>query len=298
MFKHIMVPVNGSELAERALPCAQRLAMATGATVHLTRVVAPLPEQPWAIPAYYVPAGLYETDVELANDELRSLRARLDAAGVASQVTCLSTTWDVGVALLDYERRAGIDLVVMATHERPALRRWATNSVAERLAGRGGAPVLLARSWGAAFTLEHAVVPLDGSDWAEGALAAVEQLVPAVVRRVTLLRVVATPAEGVEAERYLARVVERLRAAGSPLSTQASVECRVAQGQPARAILEVASATSLVVMAPRHVSGLAAWALNSVTDKVARGGAAAVLIARPAASAGEGRAAPVLQATR
>jgi len=298
MFKHIMVPVNGSELAERALPCARRLAMATGATVHLVRVVAALPEQPWVVPAYYAPPDIYDVDVQNATDELTRLKDQLAAARVAVKVACLDATWDVGAALLEYERGAGIDLVVMATHERAGLRRWVTNSVAERLAGHGRAPILLARSWGAAFTLEHAVVPLDGSKRAEAALAAVEDLVPVVVRRVTLLRVAPAPSEGAAAGRYLAGVEERLRAQGSPLAAEGIVTSRVELGAPARAIVDAAGATSLVVMTPRHISGLASWALGSLTDEVARAGAAAILIVHPGVvSTATGWDGPVREAT-
>ena len=84
--------------------------------------------------------------------------------------------------------------------------------------------------------------------------------------------------EGPEAERYLAEVAGRL--------TQEHLACsrRVTQGDPAEAILDVAGTDKLVVMATRGRSGLVRWALGSVADRVAHGGAAAVLLVRAGAT--------------
>jgi nucleotide-binding universal stress UspA family protein len=138
------------------------------------------------------------------------------------------------------------------------------------------APVLLVRPFGDPVTLRHAVVPLDGSERAEDALRVVDRLVRDVVHEVTLLRVIGAAEEGPEAERYLGEVAGRL--------TQEHRACwpRVGQGEPAETIIDVAGTDKLVVMATRGRSGLMRWALGSVADHVAHGGAAAVLLVRAA----------------
>jgi nucleotide-binding universal stress UspA family protein len=165
----------------------------------------------------------------------------------------------------------------MCSHGRTGLARFALGSVAEHLLRHGAAPVLLVRPFGDPVTLEHAVVPLDGSERAEEALRVVDHLARCVVQEVTVLRVVGAAQEGPEAERYLAEVAGRL--------TQEPLACwrRVAQGDPAEAILDVAGTDKLVVMATRGRSGLTRWALGSVADRVAHGGAAAVLLVRAGA---------------
>jgi nucleotide-binding universal stress UspA family protein len=280
MFQQIMVPLDGSELAERALPCAERLGVATGAVLHLTHVVELAPPLTWPFAPAYLPGSIHD---DLVAQETRQATAYLDKMRerVAANGVHVRTEQMVGYAaatLLDYERDAGIDLVVMCSHGRTGLARFALGSVAEHLLRHGTAPVLLVRPFGDPVTLEQAVVPLDGSERAAEALRVVDQLVRYVVHEVTLLRVIGAAEEGPEAEGYLAEVARRL--------TQEPLACwrRVAQGDPAEVILDVAGTDKLVVMATRGRSGLTRWALGSVADRVAHGGAAAVLLVRAGAA--------------
>jgi nucleotide-binding universal stress UspA family protein len=88
--------------------------------------------------------------------------------------------------------------------------------------------------------------------------------------------VIGAAEEGPEAERYLDEVARRL--------TQEHLACwrRVEQGDPAATIIDVAGTDKLVVLATHGRSGLTRWALGSVADRVAYGGAAAVLRVRAA----------------
>jgi len=143
MFQQIMVPLDGSERAEQALPYAERLAEATNGTVHLVRVV----ELPSAVSAHGVgaPVNVYEQVIagqrEEATEYLERMRARLEERGQPVQVRRLDG--DEAGALLDYAGEAGIDVVVMTTHGRTALLRWALGTVADRVVHAGTVPVLL-----------------------------------------------------------------------------------------------------------------------------------------------------------
>jgi nucleotide-binding universal stress UspA family protein len=280
MFQQIMVPLDGSELAERALPCAERLGVATGATLHLVHVVELAPPLTWPFAPAYMPAYIHDDvvaqETQQATAYLDKMRERVAASGVH-----VRTEHMVGYAaatLLDYERDAGIDLVVMCSHGRTGLARFALGSVAEHLLRHGTAPELLVRPFGDPVTLEHAVVPLDGSEQAEEALRVVDQLARDVVHEVTVLRVIGTAEEGPEAERYLEEVAGRL--------PQEHLTCwrRVAQGDPTETIIDVAGTDKLLVMATHVRSGLMRWALGSVADRVAHGGVAAVLLVRAGAA--------------
>jgi nucleotide-binding universal stress UspA family protein len=143
MFKRIMVPFDGSELAERALPHAEYLAKMSGATLHLVRVVEP----PAAVRTHGLgaPVNVY-TDVIAAQQQdaveyLNGVRARLESDGLAVQASQLDGY--AASALLDYVRQAAIDLVVMTAHGRSGMTRWALGSVADRVMQGGSTSVLL-----------------------------------------------------------------------------------------------------------------------------------------------------------
>jgi len=293
MVQQILVPLDGSDRGERALPVAARLAEATGATLHLVRVVEP---PAISTAALYTPVNLYDDLMASERGEAAAYldraaaslgRFRVDANtnGGESPVRLAHPTGDVAATLLDYERDAGIDFVVMCSHGRGGLARFVLGSVAERLLRYGAAPTLLVSAWGAPVALARAVVPLDGSAAAEEALRMVEGLAGAVVREVLVLRAVGGADAVPEAERYLREVAGRL--------TRARVACqwRVTHDDPAEAIADAAGTDALVVMAAsgwaHRTQGrvrLAHWALGSVAERVAHGGVAGVLIVRPGAT--------------
>ncbi len=129
MFDRIMVPLDGSELAERALPYARELAAATNATLHLVRVV----DLPPAVKVHRLGAPV--------NVYLDEARAREETAG--RPVTVQRLDGDTATALLGYVREAGIDTVVMTSHGGSGLTRWALGTVADRVMRGGTVPVLL-----------------------------------------------------------------------------------------------------------------------------------------------------------
>ncbi len=290
MFEQILVPLDGSDRGERALPVAARLAEATGATLHLVRVVEP---PAVSTSALYAPINVFDDLIAAEHGEaaaylsraaayLDQLRAGADTGGGERAVRIAHPTGDVAATLLDYERDAGIDLVVLCSHGRSGLARFVLGSVAERLLRHGAAPTLLVAAWGAPVVLERAVVPLDGSAAAEEALRLVEGLAGAVVREVLLLRAVGAADAAPEADRYLREVAGRLT---REHRERLACQWRVTHDDPAEAIADAAGTGALVVMAAsgcgRRTQGrsrLAHWALGSVADRVAHGGAAGVLI--------------------
>jgi nucleotide-binding universal stress UspA family protein len=240
------------------------------------RVVEPRAEMTWMPGPLYVAMRAYadpvERAVEAAAAYLTSLRTNLAAKGVRIEVA--QPVGPAAATLLDYERAAAIDLVVMCSHGYSGLVRFALGSVATHVLRHGAAPILLVRAFGGPVSLQCAVVPLDGSLRAEEALRVVQELAGSVIREVTLLRVIAAPDEGLAAERYLDAMAQRLH--GMDLACGR----RVAQGNPAQVISNLAGTDKLVVMATHGRSGLTRWALGSVADRVARHAAAAVLLVR------------------
>ena len=173
-FQTILVPLDGSPLAEQALPLARRIAEPAGSKLRLALVhqIPTAPLDPGAARRF--------TSVELSTRKserayLRSLQAKLRQEGVrlASAVTLSGS---VGPALAQYVQELGIDLVVMATHGRGGVRRAWLGSVADRLIRQLQVPVLLVRPAEDGFATtsgsapNQILVPLDGSPLAEEVL--------------------------------------------------------------------------------------------------------------------------------
>ena len=274
MFKRIMVPLDGSKAAERALPPARQLAAALGAELRLVHVTEPAEAIPWRLAPLSLHAEAVETmmsgDERAARAYLETLRTRLVAAGVAVTIECLSGY--AAATLIDYEREAQIDLVVLASHGRAGPGRFALGTVAERLLRHGSAALLLVHASGAHLHLEQAVVPLDGSQAAQAALACVERLAPDVVHKVALVRAIERPDQRQEAERHL------MEAATALHQKRLTTHCSVIQADPARAIIARAGREKLIVMARHGCSGVRGWTLGPVAERVAHGGVPGVLL--------------------
>jgi nucleotide-binding universal stress UspA family protein len=141
-FKHILLPVDGSPLAEQAVATVQRYATAFESQVHVVRVIN--------ITAYgdglmmesaYTPQ-LIETLQTAAEEYVADIAKRITApGGVRAEVVVGSPA----MSLEQYVEAASIDLVVMTTHGRGGIARAALGSVTDRMLG-GAAPVLVVRA--------------------------------------------------------------------------------------------------------------------------------------------------------
>ena len=211
MFRHMMVPLDGSAVAEGAIGYAERLAHASlleaeqrDTTIHLLRVVAPVFRlDPWGISTYAMIAQDNEAEMLRAAGYLDALRRHVGATSIPVRtvrqpnqprltVRAALVTGSLVAGLLEYERQHGIDLVVLASHEQTGPGPPSLGSLLQPLLRRGPAPLFVVPPAISPAFLEHALVPLDGSAGAEQALTLLRRLAPALVREITLLRVVAT----------------------------------------------------------------------------------------------------------
>src|SRR3954452_23543529 len=132
MYRLILVPVDGSALAERAIPYAEELARASGARVLLLRT---------SLVRHRPPAGT--TEAELCAEEeayLEEQAARLRTAGI--EVDTLLCFAEADDAIVDEAARHAADLIVMTTHGRGWMGRLAFGSVATAVLERAPVPVL------------------------------------------------------------------------------------------------------------------------------------------------------------
>ena len=141
MYERILVTLDQSDLAERALPHAVALAKAFKATIHLVSVVPVVDAE--ALHAAGVAVD-WDAQIASAREYMAAMRKRVMAEGV-------DTEWDVcqgNVAeeILRYCDQQECDLIVMCTHGRSGLGRWVYGSIADRVLRHANVPVLLVRA--------------------------------------------------------------------------------------------------------------------------------------------------------
>jgi nucleotide-binding universal stress UspA family protein len=140
--RHILVPLDGSKLAEHVLGGASELALATGARLTLARVVAPT-HSPG--PAVIEVGGRHvdpEVERAVAYLEDTAVSLRGDGFTVSTHVAAATSP---ARALAQLAEQLDADLVAMATHGLGGVRRTVLGSVAEQLLRSTTRPVLVIR---------------------------------------------------------------------------------------------------------------------------------------------------------
>jgi nucleotide-binding universal stress UspA family protein len=146
MYEKILVPLDGSDFAEKALDHAIKLANAFNSDLFLVQVVM----TPIAVAVPYDISYQYneefrETAMNEAYKYLNSISARLhDDFGTRLHTKVIEG--NVVESLLDYSNFQSIDLIVMATHGRSGFSRWVFGSVAESMLRAADCPIFLVRA--------------------------------------------------------------------------------------------------------------------------------------------------------
>jgi nucleotide-binding universal stress UspA family protein len=295
----IIVALDGSSLAEQALPLATRMAQGLKAELLLTHVIDPMATRisyqegiPWTI-----------------DDERRAMQKH-----ASYYLTYVKDTWcntgvhvaaevvegGVGEAIVELARQRQATYIVMTTHAKTGLARVALGSVADAVLRQSPCPVLMVPPQQRAnpvhlASLRRILVPLDGSLFAETALASAKTLARTFNARLHLYRVstiVPTPMQYYPhlpapaplpdqvfglTEHYLASVQARLMREGFHVDSHLGV------GTPGDAILAHAKSihADLIVMSTHARTGLSRTVLGSTADQVVRSGDTPVLLVHP-----------------
>ena len=293
MLSTILVPFDGSARAERAFPHAIALARAGGAQVILLHVRT-------------AAGGVVRTvaDLTVAADALRD-------SGVTVEPEVYDADRDeIGRAICQAALEWQAEVIVMATHGWSDPGRLLYGGVVDEVLRQATVPVLLVSSerelaWPSGRA-PRILVPLDGSEQAEGVLDPAGELAEALGAELVLLQVLAPPpqrlqayapelgwahikAELAEARYYLELMAKLIRPAGS------RVAVRAVNGSPATAIAEIACAEScdLIAMATHGHGGPAGRALGSVAAGVLERTGIPLLFTHPAVLHQAAIAAPI-----
>lgn len=312
MYRTMLVPLDGSKLAEVVFTYARELAGRLN--IDLVFLHVSPSDETELLPMYrtYV-----EHCAQLVSQQSQEIQRKLGQNKKKVSARGEVVTGYPAEEILRYAEENSVDLIMLASHGRSGIRRWILGSVTEKVLRASKVPV-----WLVPADISEEVVydqrssrtiltPLDGSELAESVLPHVK--IVASLRgpqeiEVVLLRVCepetmsavsyyltppsyppATPLKWedflkeervrceLEVRRYLTDVAQRLQKNGL------HVRWEIVFGKPAEEILNYTSKTphNLIVMATHGRSGLSKWAYGSVADKVLHGISTPVLLVRP-----------------
>jgi nucleotide-binding universal stress UspA family protein len=142
MYKKILVPLDGSEMAKKGLEEAEKLAQIFGAEIVLFQVVPFMPI--YGSPELVTPLIVDEKQKEAAEKYLLTLSEELRKKGF-KVTSMVKTGQQVAVEIIDFAKESGADLIVMCTHGRSGITRWVLGSVAHKVLTRAETPILLLR---------------------------------------------------------------------------------------------------------------------------------------------------------
>ena len=145
MYQKILVPLDGSELAKKALDEAEILAKCSGAEIILFQVVPFMPI--YGSPELVTPLIVDEKQKESADRYLINVAEELKKQEF-KVTTMVRTGQQVALEIIDFAKESGVDLIVMCTHGRSGITRWMLGSVALKVLSRAETPILLIRSKG------------------------------------------------------------------------------------------------------------------------------------------------------
>ena len=143
MFKHILIPTDGSDLSRKAILYGVQLAKESGAKVTGLTVVEPY--QPAGIDTVYVPLdqGDYEEQSRILSEKaLEQVKMAAQAAGVPCE-TLREVLDQPYRAIIDAAQAVGCDLIVMASHGRSGLAAVLLGSVTVKVLTHTKLPVLV-----------------------------------------------------------------------------------------------------------------------------------------------------------
>ncbi|MDP2729333.1 MAG: universal stress protein [Dehalococcoidales bacterium] len=293
MLDKILVPLDGSELSELALPYAEELAGAFNSDVELVYVCEPEESKYRHMHQLYI-----EKIAAQVRIHIRAYPGR--EAGLAAKVKAVVLDGEAADEIIDYADKNDISLIIMVSHGRSGIMPWAMGGTAMKVIQRTDKSVLLARAGcpqaDAGKLFSRILVPLDGSDDGEAPLPYIKEITRKLESEVVLLQVVA-PGQHVhtvggldyilfpedEVERTIAEARQYLEQAGKELAdTKVTLKSEVKTGNAAQEIIDFADEANicLVAISTHEHSGAGRWTLGNVAHKILQAGHTSVLQVR------------------
>ena len=260
MFKHILVPTDGSDIAERSGELAVSIAEKHDAAVSVISVVR-------------------VRNRERGDRSVGRMVDRFEEAGIDVESEVIESSADPADEILAFAEANDVDGIVMGTHGRTGVSRFILGSVALQTLQESSIPVITVHEdTDLAYDLENVLVPTDGSRSANAAADIAIELASASGARIHAMHITDDPAAREdEAQTPAHEVADRAR------NENVDVEVIVRRGRPH---LEIAGYISeapcdLVVMGSHGRTGLRRYLLGSVTERILRFSTVPVMAIRP-----------------
>jgi nucleotide-binding universal stress UspA family protein len=287
MFKHLLVPLDGSHLAEAALPAAAMLGQILGADITLIHII----EQ-------NAPSEVHGDRHLTSNDE-----ACTYLADVAEQMLPPSLTVErhvhttevsnVARSIVDHVQETDSDLIIMCTHGRMGMHSWLFGSIAQHVIAACACPVLVIQPPESGefppFVCHKILVPLDGDPDHEASLPIVSELAQACSAEIRLVTAVHKTSTLTGEMASTARMLPSAAAAMLNLKQQGAEDylrahetrlkhegrhasITTARGEPSAVIARTAKTfgADVIVLGTHGKAGLEAFWAGSITPKLAR----------------------------
>jgi nucleotide-binding universal stress UspA family protein len=299
MFKVIMAPTEGSDSERTAISVAVKLAQRFDADLRLVRVgTTPLVIETIAQTPVMITEQLLVEERLARLHRLEALGTECRALGEIKVMTALEDG-PVASTLRDYAGKFNVDLIVMSSHARGGVKRFALGSVTDYLIRHTNIPVLVVRpptymNATPEQTFSRIVVPLDGSGLAEQILPEVVAFASRLNSTVSLLQVL-TPltysqkeimqpglpwwdTDIATANAYLDRAASYLTREGLTVSHDVLLSDNIAT-----AILDYSERTraDLIALATSGAGGMSRFVFGTVADELTRKSTSSLLVFHP-----------------
>ena len=284
MWEKILVPLDGSDLAEIALPYAEKLAVAFGSEVALLYVSEAAEDQYRHMHQLYI------------EDMAGQMRSRI------KKVTPLVLDGKPAKEIIDYAEKNKVGLIIMASHGRSGISPWSMGSVANKVLHAAKMPLLLIKAVEPSQQapgkqiLNRILLPLDGSEVGEAAVPYVKELFERLGSEVILFEVVSPGKHirtvgGLDYVLYPEQDLEQIKAEASKRldkvyqqlkGGKGKVKIEVRVGNVAQEIIKFTEEKSvnLIAISSHGRSGIARWVFGSIAHKVVQASKTPLLIVR------------------
>jgi nucleotide-binding universal stress UspA family protein len=284
MFERVLLPLDGSELAETAIPYVRDLAGQLGAEVYLLH----------ACPSEHQShRHMHQIYMDNMAESLKLWIRKNSKPGQEPKIQAEVILGDPIQVIFDYIKQKSISIVALTSHGTSGFREWAMGSVADKVVRRAGIPTLLIRVKEGLNVpdkkglIQKILLPLDTSDASKIAIPYAVELAKKLKADITLFSMVQTvyayvndmgtgtglgfSGDSIDAatkkntDEYLQGIEVEIRKAGVEVTHSSNIGLDAAYE-----ILEIEEKIQpdLLVMATRGRSNIARWALGSVAEKV------------------------------
>ncbi len=287
MFKKILLPLDGSKLAEQVFPHIAKIAVNFDSEVTLVSVCEPEESEYGHVCRLYI------------GSETEKFRGIIDKAANV-KVSQAVLEGKAAEKILEYARGNGIDLIIVSSHGRSGVSPWSLGSTVNKILHKVGVPLIIVKAKEKAddtaesTLFNRILVPLDGSPKSAMVLPHVIELTKKIESEVVFFQAVEAGHHihtigGLDYIPFKDRDLDKMREKAEVYfnevsqdfkDTKAKIKYEFRFGDPAKEIIKVANEidASMVALASHVHSGIESWFYGSVTNKLLQSTTKSVLL--------------------